>query len=61
MLKKVLLVLPLIFMIGCRNESNDESAGSTKTYTQEQIESGEAPSAAKMGGGGEGNREESDD
>lgn len=62
MLKKALLILPLLFVIGaCRKDASDESAGDNKTYTQEQIDSGDAPSAAQMGGGGEGNRDGSDD
>ena len=49
-MKKLLLALPLLFAIGCSAEEDvsSDTTAPTKTYTQEQIDDGNAPSMIKM-------------
>ena len=63
MSKKVLLVIPLLFVFGCGygDETSDESYDSTKTYSQDEIDRGDAASAQPMEGGGANRSEESED
>ena len=63
MLKRLLLVLPFaVVLIGCNKdeEVSSGSAGPPPVATQEQIDSGDAPSAVGMMGGGGAPAEENE-